>query len=82
MADAITPDPQDHQHTDECSKIQDALAEARWRQTLPQRGTAVPGFQAVHLTDPQDVAPSGTEDLEHDIRNLEQSLRDLGCAPR
>jgi len=82
MADATTHEQQTHQHNDECSKMQDALASARARQTLPQRETAAPGFQAVHTADPQDIAPSATEDLGHDIRNLEQSLRDMGCEPK
>jgi hypothetical protein len=71
-----------HEHNDQCETLQDALATARASQTLPMRDTAVSGIQGVEVLDPGDIAPSADPELAHEIRNMEQELRDMGCEPR
>lgn len=68
-----------HEHNKECEQLRDALEAARARQTLPMRDSAVTGMQSTQVVDRTDLTPSASPELAHEISNLEQQLRDLGC---
>ncbi len=71
-----------HEHNEQCETLQKALADARASQTPPMREATIVGMQAAHPVDDTDVTPNASPDLEHDISNIEQELRDMGCEPR
>lgn len=71
-----------HDHNEQCETLQKALSDARARQSPPQRDTAATGAQHVIGLDPGDTTPDASPELEQQIANLEQELRDMGCEPR
>lgn len=70
-----------HVHTPDCEDLRDALADARSRLDPPLRDSAVPLTQRVFSME-ADTTPDGSPELMAEIRQLEQSLRDMGCEPR
>lgn len=67
-------------HTEECEQLRQALQDAS-RLVPPQRDTAAPGFSGPVSADPENVTPDASPQLEQEIANLEQRLRDIGCEP-
>jgi len=70
-----------HTHTADCEELRTALADARSRMQPPLRESAVPMTQDTFALDEGDHTPDGSPELDAEIRNLEQSLRDMGCEP-
>lgn len=71
----------EHMHTLDCEDLRNALEDARSRLDPPLRDSAVPLTQQVFSLE-ADTTPDGSPALMAEIRQLEQSLRDMGCEPR
>lgn len=67
--------------TERCDELRDALRNVRSRLEPAMNDEVTTGSNDLAMVIDADLTPDATPQLEQEIRQLEQALRDEGCEP-